>query len=102
MAEHQLAAAAEICRRFQGTGASSEIRSAAEALLRTRAFAARDPIESVGRIVMSMLTRRNMIGASLAAAQIARGAPANSAVTVGVLGTGSRGTFVSTMMAKNT
>ncbi len=31
-----------------------------------------------------------------------RRAPANSAITVGVIGTGSRGTFVSTMMAKNT
>ena len=30
------------------------------------------------------------------------GAQANSAITVGVLGTGNRGTFVSTMMAKNT
>ena len=47
------------------------------------------------------MTRRRLIGTSLAAAGLARGA-ANSAITVGVLGTGSRGTFVSTMMAKNT
>jgi predicted dehydrogenase len=51
---------------------------------------------------MNQLTRRNLIGATLAAARFARGASPNSAVTVGVLGTGSRGTFVSTMMAKNT
>ena len=43
-----------------------------------------------------------MIGASVAATGLARGTPANSAITVGVLGTGSRGTFVSAMMAKNT
>ena len=51
---------------------------------------------------MNLISRRDMIGASLAAAGLARGAPANSAITVGVVGTGSRGTFVSTMMAKNT
>jgi myo-inositol 2-dehydrogenase/D-chiro-inositol 1-dehydrogenase len=51
---------------------------------------------------MNLITRRNLIGASVAAAGVARGAQANSAITVGVLGTGSRGTFVSTMMAKNT
>lgn len=51
---------------------------------------------------MNLLTRRNLIGASVAAAGMARGGPANSAITVGVLGTGNRGTFVSTMMAKNT
>ena len=51
---------------------------------------------------MNLLSRRNMIGASVAAAGLARGTPANSAITVGVLGTGNRGTFVSTMMAKNT
>ena len=31
-----------------------------------------------------------------------RGSAANSAITVGLLGTGNRGTFVSAMMAKNT
>lgn len=51
---------------------------------------------------MTLLTRRKMIGASVTAAGLASGTPANSAITVGVLGTGSRGTFVSTMMAKNT
>jgi len=51
---------------------------------------------------MNLLSRRKMIGASVAAAGLARGTPANSAITVGVLGAGNRGTFVSTMMAKNT
>lgn len=51
---------------------------------------------------MTLLTRRNVIGASVAAAGLARATPADSAITVGVLGTGNRGTFVSTMMAKNT
>lgn len=51
---------------------------------------------------MTLLTRRNMIGASLAAASLSRSTAANSAITVGVLGTGSRGTFVATMLAKNT
>ena len=51
---------------------------------------------------MNLISRRNMIGASVAAAGLPRGMPANSAITVGVVGTGSRGTFVSTMMAKNT
>jgi len=47
------------------------------------------------------LTRRRIIGTSLAAAAISRAAP-NSTITVGLLGSGSRGTFVTTMMAKNT
>lgn len=51
---------------------------------------------------MDVLTRRRMISTSVVAAGLARGAQANSAITVGVLGTGGRGTFVSTMMAKNT
>src|ERR1041384_5003941 len=54
---------------------------------------------------MKQITRRDLIGATLttagAAAGILRAAP-NSAVTVGLLGSGSRGTFVTTMMAKNT
>src|SRR5436190_10744956 len=49
------------------------------------------------------MTRRHMLGASVAAASsLARGAQVNSTITVGVLGTGNRGTFVSAMMAKNT
>ena len=51
---------------------------------------------------MNILSRRNMIGASVAAASLARSSAANSAITVGLLGSGSRGTFVTTMMAKNT
>ncbi|MEJ7606768.1 MAG: Gfo/Idh/MocA family oxidoreductase [Bryobacteraceae bacterium] len=48
------------------------------------------------------MTRRDLIAASVGTASLARGTAANSAITVGVLGTGNRGTFVSTMMAKNT
>ena len=48
------------------------------------------------------LSRRSAIGASLAAASSTRLPAQNSPLTVGVLGTGSRGTYVSTMMAKNT
>jgi myo-inositol 2-dehydrogenase/D-chiro-inositol 1-dehydrogenase len=51
---------------------------------------------------MGLLSRRNMIGVSVTSAGLARGAAANSAVTVGLLGTGGRGTFVATMLAKNT
>jgi len=51
---------------------------------------------------MSLLSRRKLMGASFTAAGLARSSAANSAVTVGVLGTGNRGTFVATMMAKNT
>lgn len=43
-----------------------------------------------------------MIGASLTAAGAVRASAANSAITVGVIGAGNRGTFVSSMMAKNT
>jgi myo-inositol 2-dehydrogenase / D-chiro-inositol 1-dehydrogenase len=50
-----------------------------------------------------MIGRREMMmGGAAVAAGIARGAQANSAITVGVLGTGNRGTFVSSMMAKHT
>src|SRR4051812_23691796 len=48
------------------------------------------------------LSRRSVIMASLGAAGVARGTAANSAVTVGLLGSGNRGTFVATMLAKNT
>ena len=48
------------------------------------------------------MTRRSLVGASLVAASAVRGTAQNSAITVGVLGTGSRGTYVSTLMAKNT
>jgi len=51
---------------------------------------------------MRTFTRRSLLGASTAAAGLMRASAANSAITVGVLGTGTRGTFVSTMMAKNT
>ncbi len=51
---------------------------------------------------MDVITRRKMIGATVAAAGLARGAETNSTITVGVLGTGGRGTFVSTMLARNT
>jgi len=44
------------------------------------------------------LSRRTLLAASFAAL----GSAANSALTVGVLGTGNRGTFVSSMMAKHT
>jgi myo-inositol 2-dehydrogenase / D-chiro-inositol 1-dehydrogenase len=43
-----------------------------------------------------------MIGACLTASGLAQKTSVNSAITVGVIGTGSRGTFVSTMMANNT
>jgi predicted homoserine dehydrogenase-like protein len=48
------------------------------------------------------MSRRKMIGASVAAASLARKSAANSAITVGTLGAGSRGTYLSTMIAKNT
>jgi myo-inositol 2-dehydrogenase/D-chiro-inositol 1-dehydrogenase len=51
---------------------------------------------------MNTYSRRNLIGASVTALGVARSTAANSAITVGVLGTGGRGTYVSTMMAKNT
>ncbi len=46
------------------------------------------------------MTRRTLM-ASLAAGA-AGGAQVNSAITVGVIGTGNRGTFVASMLAKNT
>ena len=51
---------------------------------------------------MNTYSRRNLIGASVTALSVVRSTAANSAITVGVLGTGDRGTYVSTMMAKNT
>jgi myo-inositol 2-dehydrogenase / D-chiro-inositol 1-dehydrogenase len=51
---------------------------------------------------MIRFTRRHLFGTPVAAAGLARGAQANSSVAVGLLGAGSRGTFVTTMMAKNT
>src|SRR5262245_28830815 len=51
---------------------------------------------------MNTLSRRSVITASIAAAGVARGTAANSAITVGLLGSGSRGTYVTTMLAKNT
>jgi len=50
---------------------------------------------------MSELTRRTALAASIAASLV-RGTAQNSALRVGVLGTGNRGTFVATMMAKHT
>lgn len=49
-----------------------------------------------------MWTRRAAMGISIVAAGAVRGTAANSAPAVGVLGTGGRGTFVATLMAKNT
>jgi predicted dehydrogenase len=43
-----------------------------------------------------------VITGSIAAAGIARGTAANSAVTVGLLGSGNRGTYVAATLAKNT
>jgi myo-inositol 2-dehydrogenase/D-chiro-inositol 1-dehydrogenase len=51
---------------------------------------------------MKPSTRRAFIGTSVAAAGLRRAVAADSVISVGVLGTGTRGTFVSTMMAKNT
>ena len=48
------------------------------------------------------LSRRSVITASIASAGAGRGTAANSAITVGLLGSGSRGTYVTTMLAKNT
>lgn len=47
------------------------------------------------------ISRRTAL-ASLVAAGAVRGSQANSAVAVGVIGTGNRGTFVGSMMAKHT
>ena len=51
----------------------------------------------------SKLSRRNVLRAAAAAipAAAVRGAAANSAVTVGLLGSGSRGTFVAGLLGKN-
>src|SRR5215218_8793961 len=51
---------------------------------------------------MRTISRRNLMAASIGAVSIRTGTSANAAVTVGVLGTGNRGSFVATMMAKNT
>lgn len=48
---------------------------------------------------MTKMSRRGFVVAS---AMAARGTAANSAVTVGVIGTGSRGTYVASMVAKHT
>ncbi|MBM3766981.1 MAG: Gfo/Idh/MocA family oxidoreductase [Acidobacteria bacterium] len=47
------------------------------------------------------MTRRTALAASISAA-FAQGSKTNSAVTVGVLGNGNRGTYVAEMLAKNT
>jgi myo-inositol 2-dehydrogenase / D-chiro-inositol 1-dehydrogenase len=50
-----------------------------------------------------MLTRRSILkAAAVVPAAAVQGTAANSAVTVGLLGSGSRGTYVATMLAKNT
>ena len=50
-----------------------------------------------------MVTRRNILkAASVVPAAAVQGTAANSAVTVGLLGSGSRGTFIATVLAKNT
>jgi len=51
---------------------------------------------------MTTLSRRSVLAASLTTASAVRGTAASSALTVGVLGTGNRGTYVSAMMAKHT
>ena len=48
------------------------------------------------------LSRRSLLGASVAVSTAVRSSAQNSAITVGLLGSGSRGTYVSTLMAKNT
>jgi len=48
------------------------------------------------------LTRRNFAGAALVPAALASGSQANSAVTVGLIGAGTRGPFVAGMLAKHT
>lgn len=50
---------------------------------------------------MNAVSRRSFIAAS-AAAGAARRTAANSAITVGVIGTGSRGSYVASMLAKHT
>lgn len=49
-----------------------------------------------------MMTRRTMLAMSAAAAGAARSTAANSALTIGVIGTGNRGSYVAATMAKNT
>ncbi len=52
---------------------------------------------------MSILTRRTAVkAAALLPWTAVRGSAANSAVTVGLIGSGSRGTFVAGLLAKNT
>ncbi len=48
------------------------------------------------------LSRRGILAAALVPATAVRGTAANSAVKVGLIGSGSRGTYVATAMAKNT
>lgn len=48
------------------------------------------------------ITRRTAIGLSVAATTPVRGTAANGAMTVGVLGTGERGTYLATIMARHT
>jgi predicted dehydrogenase len=51
----------------------------------------------------SHLTRRNIVkAAAMIPFGAVRGSAANSAVTVGLIGTGNRGTYVATTLAKNT
>ena len=50
----------------------------------------------------NILSRRIAIGLPVAAASVTRSTAANSTPTVGVPGTGGRGTYVATLMAKNT
>ena len=49
-----------------------------------------------------MITRRGIVTGSLTAAAMSQANGANGAVTVGVLGTGNRGTFIAAMLNKNT
>src|SRR5437899_753639 len=52
---------------------------------------------------MTSISRRNILKAAAAVpAAAVRGAAANSAVTVGLIGSGSRGTYVAGLLAKNT
>ncbi|HEU0119727.1 MAG TPA: Gfo/Idh/MocA family oxidoreductase [Bryobacteraceae bacterium] len=49
-----------------------------------------------------MIPRRSVVAGSLATALFSRADAANDAMTVGVIGTGNRGTFVAAMLARHT
>lgn len=51
---------------------------------------------------ITKVSRRAVLSAAILPAAAVRGSAANSSVTVGLIGSGSRGTFVAGLMAKNT